>query len=428
MRPDVIVTGDNAAVASRGGSRRWTIIGLLFAAVLINYIDRGNLSIVAVPLMHDFGISASRMGTLLSAFFWTYTLLQIPAGYLVDRFGLKWTYAAAFVLWSISSAAVGLAGSFAQVLIFRLLLGVGEAAVQPASLAFIRRNFPPAEQGLPTAVYLSGMSFGPAIGAIIGSTLLASVGWRLVFITTGLGACVWLLPWLLMVRRDQVRHEKTVVRYSGDMSAQILRGRTLWGIVIGAFFYSYFWYYCLTWLPSYLVMGRGFSFLKMGVFTAAPFLTTALMSMVAGRAADRLIAKSGRPIAVRKGFVVCGFCLGSSILLLLFLKSAGAVLATLMLSLMGIGLASANYWALTQAASPAALVGRVIGFQNTIANLAGIFSPIVTGILIDKTKSFEISITCAGLSLLVAAAAFFFLVRQQDVDRLNTLCAVQTSQ
>jgi ACS family glucarate transporter-like MFS transporter len=92
---------------------------------------------------------------------------------------------------------------------------------------------------------------------------------------------------------------------------------------------------------------------------------------------------------------------------------------------MGIGLAAANYWALTQAASPAALVGRIIGFQNTIANLAGICSPVVTGILIDKTKSFEMSIACAGVSLLVAAAAFTFLVRQQDVDRLNALYAGQ---
>jgi ACS family D-galactonate transporter-like MFS transporter len=168
-------------------------------------------------------------------------------------------------------------------------------------------------------------------------------------------------------------------------------------------------------------MGRGFSFLKMGVFTAAPFLTTALVSMVAARAADLVIKRIGRPILVRKVFVVSGFLLGSSILLLLVVKSAGPVLAALVLSLTGIGLASANYWALTQAASPAAIVGRVIGCQNTVANLAGVCAPVVTGILIDRTKSFEISIAFAGVSLLFAAAAFFFLVRQQDIDRLNRL-------
>ena len=424
MRPGVVVSGATAAVSHRD-SRRWTTVALLFAAVLVNYIDRGNLSIVAVPLMRDFSISASRMGTLLSSFFWTYALLQIPAGYMVDRFGLKWTYAGAFLVWSLSSASVGLAGSFGQILTARLLLGVGEAAVQPASLAFIRRNFPPEQQGLPTAVYLSGMSFGPAIGAIVGSALLSALGWRLLFIITGLGACIWIFPWLAIAPRGEVREEGPPARQITGAWSVLLRSPTLWGIVLGAFFYSYFWYFCLTWLPSYLVMGRGFSFLKMGVFTAAPFLTTALVSMAAARAADLVIKRIGQPILVRKIFVVSGFLLGSSILLLLVLKSAGPVLAALVLSLTGIGLASANYWALTQAASPAAIVGRVIGCQNTVANLAGVCAPVLTGILIDRTKSFEISIACAGVSLLFAAAAFFFLVREEDIDRLNRLYSGQ---
>src|ERR1051326_2844144 len=103
-------------IAVRAPAGRWVIIGLLFFAILVNYIDRGNLSIVAVPIMREFGASAARMGTLLSAFFWTYALLQVPTGYLVDRFGLKWTYAGAFLLWSLASAAVGFAGTFSQIL------------------------------------------------------------------------------------------------------------------------------------------------------------------------------------------------------------------------------------------------------------------------------------------------------------------------
>src|SRR5689334_7922691 len=163
---------------SRSAARRWVVIALLFTAVLVNYIDRGNLSIAAVPVMREFGASASTMGTLLSAFFWTYALLQVPAGYIVDRFGLKWTYAGAFLLWSFASAAIGFAGSLSQILMLRLLLGVGEAAAQPASLGYIRRNFPADQQGLPTAVYLSGMSLGPALGAMVGAALLSSAGWR----------------------------------------------------------------------------------------------------------------------------------------------------------------------------------------------------------------------------------------------------------
>jgi ACS family D-galactonate transporter-like MFS transporter len=295
--------------------------------------------------------------------------------------------------------------------------------VQPASLSFIRRNFPAERQGLPTAIYLSGMSFGPALGAMLGASLLAVYGWRLLFLITGLGASVWIVPWLLIAPNDKTRQSAPVLRNSKLGWGMLLRTPTLWGITIGAFFYSYFWYYCLTWLPSYLVVARGFSFLKMGAFTAMPFLGTALVSMVSGRMADHLIVRSGRPIFIRKAFVVSGFVMGSSILSLLILKSAPAVLAALMLSLIGIGVASANYWALTQAATPAAIIGRVIGCQNTVANLAGICSPILTGFLVDRTKSFDVSITFAGIALLIAAISFGLLVRERDVDELNALYA-----
>src|ERR1700686_3208341 len=127
MHAGGVVTGASSSASQPLERGRWGMIGLLFFAILINYIDRGNLSIAAVPLMHDFGVSAGRMGSLLSAFFWTYALLQVPAGYMVDRFGLKWTYGAAFLLWSVASAAVGFANSFTQILLLRLLLGVGEA-------------------------------------------------------------------------------------------------------------------------------------------------------------------------------------------------------------------------------------------------------------------------------------------------------------
>jgi ACS family D-galactonate transporter-like MFS transporter len=420
MRPGVVVTRDSgASTLSKSAPRRWLIIALLFFAVLVNYIDRGNLSIVAVPLMRDFHASAARMGTLLSAFFWSYALLQIPAGYVVDRFGLKWTYAGAFLVWSIASAAVGFAETFAQIVFLRLMLGVGEAAAQPVSLTFIRRNFAADQQGLPTAVYLSGMSFGPAIGAIVGASLLSIVGWRMLFIITGFGACVWILPWLLTVPRDAGTAMKPVSPKESANWSVLLRRPTLWGVTLGAFFYSYFWYYCLTWLPSYLVMERGFSFLKMGGYTAAPLFGMAVVSMLSGRLADRLIARFGKPIVIRKIFVVTGFLLGSSILLLLAAKSPALTLAVLMLSLLGIGVASANYWALTQAASPAPMIGRVIGCQNTVANLAGICAPMLTGFLVDRTKSFSVSITFAGVSLLIAAAAFLFLVRQRDVDEFQ---------
>jgi cyanate permease len=263
------------------------------------------------------------------------------------------------------------------------------------------------------------MSFGPALGAIVGASLLTTVGWRALFIITGFGACIWIVPWVLAAPPDADGGPKSAARASGANWSLILHSPTLWGVTLGSFFYSYFWYYCLTWLPSYLVMQRGYSFLKMGGYTAAPLFGMALVSMISGRLADRFIVRFGKPILVRKIFVVTGFLLGSSILLLLIVKTATPTLSILMLSLLGIGVASANFWALTQAASPAPLIGRIIGAQNTIANLAGVCAPILTGVLIDRTKNFDISIRFAGVALLVAAAMFLFLVRQRDIDELH---------
>jgi MFS family permease len=394
---------------------RWIMIALLFTAILVNYIDRGNLSIVALPLMQDFRMSPVAMGTLLSAFFWSYTLLQIPAGWMVDRFGLKWTYGAAFLLWSLASAAVGFAGSFAQILALRVLLGVGEAAAQPASLAYIRRSFPEDRQGLPTAVYLSGMMIGPAVGAFCGAALLASIGWRLLFILTGAGALVWLLPWAWLAPAGATPIAARDRAATGPGLRVLLLRPTIWGIAIGAFFYSYFWYFCLTWLPTYLVMARNLSFLKMGTFTALPLLVTAAVSMTSARVADQVIARRGHPITVRKFFVGAGFLLGSSLAFTPALRSTESVFALLVLSLFGVGVAGANYWALTEAASPANLIGRVIGVQNTIANAAGICAPVITGFVVARTKSFDLALVIAGAAMVVAAACFLFLVREKDV-------------
>jgi MFS family permease len=374
--------------------------------------------------MRELSLSPAKMGALLSSFFWTYTLLQIPSGWIVDRFGIKWTYAAAFTLWSLSSAAVGWAGAFWQIFALRLLLGVGEAVAQPVSLAYIRGNFREEEQGLPTGVYLSGMMIGPAAGLYLGAFLLAQWGWRELFIVTGLAALVWLLPWLYWApsgRQSSVRTTSPApVRVD---VATLLRSPLIWGITIGAFFYSYYWYFVITWLPSYLVLARGLSFERMGAFTGGPLLAMAIVAPIGGRLADRWIARTGRPLLVRKCFFCTGVMLGSSLLLLRTVESNAAVFALILFALAGLGLASANFWAMLQAVSPVAFAGRAVGYQNTIANLSGICAPVLTGYLVGETKNFQAAILFAGCALWVAAAAYAFLVREKDAAALKAALA-----
>lgn len=405
------------APTAGGSSRRWAVVVMLFTGMLISYIDRGALSIAAAPIMAEFGVGAAATGALLSAFFWTYTFCQVPAGYLVDRFGIRWPYAAGFAFWSLSSAAVGLTTTLSQMLGLRILLGAGEAMAPAASVSFIGQNFAKKEQGIPTALYVSGMTLGPAAGALLGALIIPQFGWRALFLITGCGALVWLVPWLLLAPKGsfRVKPKAEVERKQPLPWRMLISLPAFWGLTIGAFFYSYYSFFLLTWLPGYLVMERGYSFPRMGAYTAIPYVGTVVVSFLAARAADRWIGRGGRPVYVRRLFVCAGFLTGSSILLLLVAHSQTAVLAILMGSLFGTGLASSNYWALTQAIAPEALVGRVTGYQNSVASLAGLTAPVITGFVVEKTKSFDIAIMFAGGSLLVGLAAYVLSLRERDI-------------
>ena len=182
--------------------RRWIVLALVFLGIVINYIDRGNLSIAAPWIMRDFRIAPAAMGVLLSSFFWTYGAFQIPAGVTVDRFGIRRTYAAGFLVWSLASAAIALSRGPGDITGLRMLLGLAEAVAPLASISFIRNNFAAQDQGLPTSIYISGQNLGPALGALVGAILLDRFGWRLMFAITGLGALVWLPCWLAAAPSD----------------------------------------------------------------------------------------------------------------------------------------------------------------------------------------------------------------------------------
>ncbi len=171
-----------------GSPRRWAIVVLLCLGMVIAYIDRTALSVaIAVPdFRNHFGLSDTQRGLMNSAFFWSYALFQLPAGWLVDRVGVKYPYGISFLVWSIVSAGTALTRSVGQLFAVRLLLGVGEAVIAPASLRWIRMNIDERQRGLAMGIYMAGTKIGPAVGAPIGAFLIAQYGWRAMFIATGL--------------------------------------------------------------------------------------------------------------------------------------------------------------------------------------------------------------------------------------------------
>ena len=417
-----------AAAAPRGrllaneSVRRWSILGLLCLAFIAAYIDRQNLAAAVIdPAFKGyFNLSPTDRGLLHSAFFWSYLVLQVPSGWLVDRFGAKKVLAAGFVLWSLTSAATGLATSFTALFILRMLLGVGEAAVNPAGMRWIRFNIPEEQRGLAVGIYQASAKIGLAVGVPVALMLIAVFDWRAMFIILGIGCMLWLVPWMLLVRDDDRQIEVAQQKASGAAPVpfgRIMASPVIWGTILGTFAYQYFLYFTMTWMPTYFVERRNLDLKAMGLFTFVQFIGMAVVAILAGWAADRMIKKGGDPVKVRKRFAIAGLLAGSTQIIGAFAESNNVAIFFAVLSISGLGLMTANYWALTQTLIPGGAVGRIVGIQNCAAQLPGIAAPIVTGWLVQRTGSYEAPMIMIGVFLAIGIAAYVFLVKREYAPR-----------
>ena len=405
-------------------NRRWTVVALIFAGIVISYVDRGNLGIAASSMMRDFGFPPSAMGMLLSAFFWTYAVFQIPAGFIVDRIGIKRVYAGAFLLWSLASAAIAISRGLPDILFFRLLLGLAEAVGPIASLSFIRRNFTGAELGLPTAIYIAGQNVGPAIGALLGTVLLDRLGWRAMFAITGLGALVWLPFWLWLApgdRKPPVDASQPRPRMGMPWSAT-LASRAFWAMSLCIFLSSYYWFFLLTWVPTYLTTTRGFTTIEMGRVLSTPLFIMAVLNIIAGFVADRLVKRIGSVFRVRVFFAAAGYLGAGAVLLLLVLPGREAVLPILIVSVCSVGIGNSNYWAISQHTPPAGMVGRTIGYLNTLSQLAGAAAPLITGWILGPRKQFGVALFIAGVCPILAALCLI-VAGENGLERIKGIWA-----
>ena len=444
-------------------SRRWIVLALVFLGIVINYVDRGNLSVAAPWIMRDFHIAPAAMGVLLSAFFWTYGAFQIPAGAVVDRFGIRRTYAAGFLVWSLASASIALSRAPGDITGLRMLLGLAEAVAPLASISFIRNNFAAQDQGLPTSIYISGQNIGPALGALVGAILLDRFGWRLMFAITGLGALVWLPCWWIAAPSDgkpEMRQEERAPSPSnpspgekGEESAaegsgrteirdareficpgphtgepdpsqlwtweMFLCSKTFWAMSFSILLSSYYWYFVLTWVPSYLILSRGFSTLEMGRVVSTALFAMAIVNVTAGLAVDKWSARIG-VFPARLRFAVAGYIGTGAILLLLVARDRSWTLPILTFAMCATGIGNSNYWMIAQHVPPKKMVGRTIGFLNTISVAAGAAAPIVTGLILGPQKHFEPAICVAGLCPVLAAVCLL-ASGSQGLERMKAL-------
>ncbi|WP_455732161.1 MFS transporter, partial [Burkholderia stabilis] len=409
---------------------RWAMILMCFLANVINFIDRANLAIAAPSIRADLGLDAVGMGLVLSAFFWTYAFLQLPAGWFIDKVGVRVSLALAVGWWSVFTVATGAARGLAQLVGVRLMLGVGEAAAIPSFAKVAFNWFPRSERGLASSIFDSGSRVGSALSLPLVAWLISIVGWRGSFVITGGIGIVWAFAWWF-VYRDPERYRAIAPDAVDALLAQrgapavaaatdgpqvswldLFRYRTVWGMMIGLFCLNFAIYFFITWFPSYLLQSRGFSLASLGTWGMLPALLAIPGGWLGGYVSDSLFRRGWSATAARKTCLVLGMLLSSSIALSAFVENTWACLGLFALAYASLSFAGANVWTLVGEIAPTpAHVASIGGIQNFAGNLAGIFITTFTGVMLSITKgSFVVPLAVAGVLCVVGALSYLFIV------------------
>jgi MFS transporter, ACS family, D-galactonate transporter len=397
-------------------ARQWILLMLLVVSVGINYMDRSNLSVVATDLSRDLHLNRTDLGLLLGAFFWTYAIFQLLAGWLVDRYNVYLLYGCAFFLWSIATGLIGIAGGLTSLFILRLALGMGESIAYPAYARIIACDFPARHRGIANSLIDAGSKAGPALGTLAGGLIVAGFGWRALFFILGFGGILWLLPWAALIPRSQPATSIRSSQRIGPGFWEIACKRDFWGTALGLFCGNYAWYFILTWLPPYLEMERHFSKTMMAICGSIPFWGIAFTSVISGWSSDRLIERGWQAMRTRKLFAASGLFGMTLILPACLLSNPLAAIALLTVGCLAYGLFSSNIWAITQTLAGSSAAGKWTGMQNFLGNFAGVAAPWLTGFIVQTTGSFLFAFELVCFFLLMGSGAYLFLIGNSKVD------------
>lgn len=410
---------------------RYGMLALVFVNVVINYLDRTNLSVAASALGKDLALSSAELGWIFSAFGWTYALLQIPGGLIADRFGPRILYAFCLITWSLSTICQGFARGFASLFSLRLATGAFEAPSYPINNRIVTSWFPDNERASAIALYVSGQFIGLAFLTPVLATIQVYAGWKGLFVTTGVVGLVWGVVWYFFYRDpldhptvneaelDHIEQGGGVFRRTEGKNLnervwqwanvkQVFSTRTLWGVYIGQFCVNATLWFFLTWFPTYLVQYRGLDFIKSGYLASVPFLAACAGLLLSGFISDRLVKKGWSIGAARKTPIIFGLLLSVSIIGANYTNHTSLIIFFLALAFFGSGMALIS-WVFVSILSPKKLIGLTGGVFNFMGNLASIVVPIVIGYL-AKGGNFEPALIFIGTLGLVGACSYIFLV------------------
>jgi MFS transporter, ACS family, D-galactonate transporter len=410
---------------------RYSVLAAVFVTVVINYMDRTNISVAGSFISRELQLNPVKMGYVFSAFSWTYAGLQIPGGILVDRYGARKLYSILLLLWSFATIALGFASGFLVIILLRLLIGAFEAPSYPINNRIVTSWFPEKERAGAIATYTSGQFIGLAFLTPVLSSIQYYTGWRGLFIIAGLTGMLWGVMWYF-IYRDPASHTKVnepelvYIEKGGGLIENkkkdplketgfnrkdlwlVLSKRKLWGVYLGQFGLGAALIFFLTWFPKYLVEYKHLDFLKSGFLASIPFICAFAGVLCSGFLSDWLVRKNISAGTARKSPVIAGLLLSMTIIGANYVTGTGWIIFFMSLAFFGNGLASIT-WVFVSLLAPKNLIGLAGGTFNFIGGMAGVVVPIVIGYLV-KSGDFSPALLFISCMTLLGALSYIFLV------------------
>ncbi len=379
---------------------RFTVLLFLFLSIVIAYMDRINISVVAPAIMQQYGWSAATMGVIFSTFFWTYATVQVLGGWMADRWGGRRVLTFALGGWSLVTALTPFGTRWWSMAALRGLLGLGEGTHFPAVHSLVSRWFPPREQTRAISFAWTGIALGNIVALLLSTWITVRWGWPMVFNGFALLGGVWLLGWLALVEKDPEARAEARSLAAPLAWGVVLRRGPVWALMIAMFANNWTYFLFLSWLPTYMVKAHGFSLREMGVYATFPYLAQMVLGNVCAWIVDGLLARGFRRTPVRK--VVQTLSFGGAALCLLAMPYVADRYVIVAIVTGVIACISLNAGALVPNAMDIAPrhAGTIFGFQNTAGHIGAALVPATAGFLLSATGSWNaiFSLT-AGLLL-----------------------------
>ena len=436
---------DAVSERKKGIPTRYTILLIIFIVTAINYADRATLSIAGTEVAKELQLSALSMGYIFSAFGWAYLLMQIPGGWLLDRYGSKKVYTFSLFFWSLFTFMQGfvdmlpLAWAATSMFLMRFMLGFSEAPSFPANARIVAAWFPTKERGTASAIFNSAQYFSLALFSPLLGWLTFAWGWEHVFTVMGAIGFVLTFLWVKFIHNptdhpgmsatelDFIKKGGAVVDMDHKKTAQdsgpklhyikqMLTNRMMLGVFFGQYFINTITWFFLTWFPIYLVQEKGMSILKVGMVASIPALCGFAGGVLGGVFSDSLIKRGCSLTLARKLPIVLGMLLASTIILCNYTDNIVLVIALMALAFFGKGFGALG-WPVIADTAPKEIVGLCGGVFNVFGNVASIVTPLVIGYLVSELHSFNAALLFVGCSALMAMVCYLFVVG--DIKRME---------